>query len=239
MDPTAWLLCACTTTARDGSASPKVQRLRDTVTGCSEMRDRDGWESIGVCHRSSAPRLCVTIMAYLQLRRHVGPSRRTRPTSSVPVTELFRAHAARFAHQLDDAMGHHTLQSAEESDRLTVHRTLSAMIGSAARRYDEWDLVDPEELIIGGTYDGTLLWKRNEPGLHRRGRRTLRPVLRRHLRAALPQARRPAGLPPCLATGDHLLSRPHCDPVGPRSCSTWRRRPLRTSTTLWTTPTTP
>ena len=59
-------------------------------------------------------------------------------------------------------MGHHTLQSAEESDRLTVHRTLSAMIGSAARRYDEWDLVDPEELILGGTYDGTLLWKRNE-----------------------------------------------------------------------------
>ena len=75
----------------------------------------------------------------------------------------FRAHAARFAHQLDAAMGHHSLQRAEESDRLTVHRTLAAMIGSAARRYDQWELEDPEELIVGGAYDGTLLWKRYEP----------------------------------------------------------------------------
>ena len=27
----------------------------------------------------------------------------------------------------------------------------------------EWELVDPEELIVGGAYDGTLLWKRYEP----------------------------------------------------------------------------
>ena len=60
-------------------------------------------------------------------------------------------------------MGHHSLQRTEESDRLTVHRTLSAMIGSAARRYDQWELEDPEELIVGGAYDGTLLWKRYEP----------------------------------------------------------------------------
>ena len=34
-------------------------------------------------------------------------------------------------------MGHHSVYSAtRKSDRLTVHRTLSAMIGSAARRYD-------------------------------------------------------------------------------------------------------
>ena len=43
-----------------------------------------------------------------------------------------------------------------------MHRTLAAMIGVAARRYSEWELVDEEELILGGTYDGTLLWKRNE-----------------------------------------------------------------------------
>ena len=72
----------------------------------------------------------------------------------------FRAHAARFAHELDAAMGHHTLASASEDDRLTVHRTLAAMIGSAERRYKEWELVDEQELIVGGTYDGTLLWKR-------------------------------------------------------------------------------
>ena len=73
----------------------------------------------------------------------------------------YRAHASRFAHQLDDAMGHYTLASSSEEDRLTVHNALSAMIGSAWRRYDEWDLIDREELIVGGTYDGTPLWKRN------------------------------------------------------------------------------
>ena len=75
----------------------------------------------------------------------------------------FRAHAARFAHQLGAAMGpQEPLQEAPEADRITVHDTLAAMIGSAARRYDEWDTVDPEELILGGQHDGTLLWKRNE-----------------------------------------------------------------------------
>ena len=38
--------------------------------------------------------------------------------------------------------------------------TLSALIGSAWRRYDEWALVTRAELIVGGNYDGTLLWKR-------------------------------------------------------------------------------
>ena len=43
-----------------------------------------------------------------------------------------------------------------------MHDTLAAMIGVAARRYAEWEAVDEEELIVGGTYDGTLLWKRYE-----------------------------------------------------------------------------
>ena len=73
----------------------------------------------------------------------------------------FREHAARFAHQLDDAMGHHTLQSADEPDRLTTFQTLSDMIGSAWRQYREWEAVDPTELIVGGNYDGTPLWRRN------------------------------------------------------------------------------
>ena len=73
----------------------------------------------------------------------------------------FRAHAARFAHQLDAAMGHHTLYSAEESDRLIVLNTLADLIGNGWRRFEEWGAIDPEELIVGGQFDGTPLWKRD------------------------------------------------------------------------------
>ena len=73
----------------------------------------------------------------------------------------FREHAARFAHQLDAAMGHETLRRAEEDDSLTVWNTLSTMIGSAARKYQEWDDIDPQALIVGGNFDGTLRWKRD------------------------------------------------------------------------------
>ena len=120
-------------------------------------RDRDGWESIGVAiERSGQYRLRATgFLAY------DGTCPATPPNQHYQILN-FRAHAGRFAHQLDAAMGHHTMQAATENDRLTVHRTLAAMIGVAARRYAEWELIDPEELILGGTYDGTLLWKRNE-----------------------------------------------------------------------------
>ena len=74
--------------------------------------------------------------------------------------QLFREHAARAAHQLNAAMGFDVLTSASEEDRLTVKQVLSAMIGVAARRYATWEKVDPQEIIHGGTYDGTLLWKR-------------------------------------------------------------------------------
>ena len=40
--------------------------------------------------------------------------------------------------------------SASEADRLTVQRSLSVMIGSAARRYAVWEAIDPQELIVGG-----------------------------------------------------------------------------------------
>ena len=73
----------------------------------------------------------------------------------------FREHAARFAHQLDAAMGHHTLASADERDRLAVWNTMTAMIGSAARRYAEWNEIDPQELIIGGNFDRTPRWRRD------------------------------------------------------------------------------
>ena len=73
----------------------------------------------------------------------------------------FREHAARFAHQLDSAMGHHTLASADERDRLATYNTLADLIGNAWRKFQEWDDIEPEELIVGGQYDGTLLWKRD------------------------------------------------------------------------------
>ena len=73
----------------------------------------------------------------------------------------FSEHAARFAHQLDAAMGHHTLASADERDRLAVWNTMTAMIGSAARRYAVWNEIDPELLIVGGNFDGTPHWSRD------------------------------------------------------------------------------
>ena len=71
----------------------------------------------------------------------------------------FREHAARFAHQLQISMGHHTISSMSEANQLTIHQTLSRMIGTAARRYQKWYEIDPIELIDGGTLDEQPLWK--------------------------------------------------------------------------------
>ena len=84
------------------------------------------------------------------------------PVNQFFYSNPFTSHAARFAHQLDITMGGHTLLGADERDRLIVHQSLSAIIGAAARRYAEWDAIDPEDLIIGGNFDGTPLWKNHE-----------------------------------------------------------------------------
>ena len=124
-------------------------------------RDRDGWESIGVCiERPDYPNDYRNGQGFLHYDGTLTDL--TTPPDQQYQLQNYRAHAARFAHQLGAAWGHKSLQEAPEADRIIVHDTLAAMIGSAARRYDEWDLVDPEEIILGGTYDGTLLWKRNE-----------------------------------------------------------------------------
>ena len=60
-------------------------------------------------------------------------------------------------------MGHHSLTGASEENWLITYQTLSSMIGSAWGKYLEWEAINPQELIAGGTYDGTLLWKRNLP----------------------------------------------------------------------------
>ena len=116
------------------------------------LRDDRGWTTIGVSIESS-------LRATPYFRYDGGYS--AEPVNQIPYLLDFRAHAARFAHELDDAMGHHSLSSAEESDRLAVRGTLRDMIGSAWIRYDEWAVTDPEELIVGGNFDGTPLWSRN------------------------------------------------------------------------------
>ena len=85
--------------------------------------------------------------------------------------QAFKSHAATFAHQLDAAMGHHSLASADEADRLAIYHTLKDAIASGWQRYAIWEAVDPEELIIGGVYDGTLLWKRDQADYEEADRR--------------------------------------------------------------------
>ena len=81
------------------------------------------------------------------------------PQTSISQVINFRAHAARFAHQLQASMGHHDLASLSEEARLTIHQTLSRMIGAAARRYQKWYEVSPTEVVDGGTLDEQPLWK--------------------------------------------------------------------------------
>ena len=83
------------------------------------------------------------------------------PVNQYPQLLEFREHAARFAHQLDDALGHHSLTSASEEDRMVTFQTLSSMIGSGWSRYKIWDAIDPEELVAGGNFVGVPLWKRH------------------------------------------------------------------------------
>ena len=117
------------------------------------------------------------------------------PVNQYFALNQYRAHAARFAHQLDDAMGHHSLQSATEEDRLAVYHALVFMIGVAAQKYLVWDAVDPEELIVGGVYDGTLLWKRDADDYAEVDRNTVRAVRHSHFRTTVPVPRRPACVP--------------------------------------------
>ena len=122
-------------------------------------RDRDGWESIGVAIEN--PGGSSNDYRHNGFLQYDGTMSREPPNQQY-LLQQFRAHAARFAHQLDASTGLYTLSGGDDWKWQTIHRTLSAMIGVAARRYEVWDAIDPEELIVGGTYGGTLLWKRYE-----------------------------------------------------------------------------
>ena len=117
----------------------------------------DAWETIGVTYESA---LHIRLRDHLTYLDYDG-SLTTEPVNQIPYLQDFRGHAARFMHQLDATIGHHSLQAAEENDRETIRQTIRDMIGAAWLKYNVWEVVDPEELIIGGNYDGTLLWRRS------------------------------------------------------------------------------
>ena len=116
----------------------------------------DGWEQIGISYQNPGRFFDIGFLGY-------DGAMSFEPVNQWFQLLAFREHASRFAHQLDDALGHHSLSSSSEEDRMVTYQTLSSMIGSGWRRYKIWDATDPEELIVGGNFDGTLLWKRQEP----------------------------------------------------------------------------
>ena len=141
-------------TAPVGSANGSGLPIR-----CFKLRARTeaGWETIGVCFENPTFPIRYDNVGFLAY----DGSLTLDPVNQVFYNNPFQEHASRFAHQLDDAMGHHSLSSASEEDRMVVINTLSAMIGSAWQKFAEWREVDPEELIVGGNFDGTPLWRRN------------------------------------------------------------------------------
>ena len=128
----------------DGSRrfSEFLGHVSSSMTTDTRYRTELGWETIGVSFVDPGPIQRITDLARGFLAYDGTYS--FDPANQLAYTVPFRAHAARFAHELDAAMGHHKLKSADERDSLITHQTISAMIGSAARRYQEWDAIDPE-----------------------------------------------------------------------------------------------
>ena len=82
------------------------------------------------------------------------------PPNQVPYLQTYQRNAAVSAHDLQVTLGTDVMQSATADDYNTVKHSFIHLIGAAWQRYVEWATVDPEELIIGGNFDGTLLWRR-------------------------------------------------------------------------------
>ena len=139
-----------------GDGTRRFSEFQATASPMDQFRAKkaQGWEQIGVSFVNPRPDWMTEFFTYDGIYS-------TDPVNQFFHLNQFTEHAARFAHQLDAAMGHHTLASADERERLAVWNTMTAMIGSAARRYAEWNEIDPEELIIGGNFDGTPRWSRD------------------------------------------------------------------------------
>ena len=82
------------------------------------------------------------------------------PVNQIPYLQTYQRNAAVSAHDLQVTLGTDVMQSATADDYNTVKHSFIHLIGAAWQRYVEWAAVDPEELIIGGNFDGTLLWRR-------------------------------------------------------------------------------
>ena len=63
------------------------------------------------------------------------------------------------AHDLQVTLGNDVMRSATADDYNTVKHTFIHLIGAAWIRYAIWEVIDPQELIVGGNFDGTLLWR--------------------------------------------------------------------------------
>ena len=83
------------------------------------------------------------------------------PVNQIPYLQRYQGNAAVSAHDLQVTLGNDVMDSATADDYHTVKHTFFHLIGAAWLRYVEWAAVDPEEIIMGGNYDGTPLWKRN------------------------------------------------------------------------------
>ena len=76
-----------------------------------------GWEQIGISFEDAGFHLNTGFLAY-------DGTISLEPVNQWFLLNQFREHASRFAHQLDDALGHHSLSSSSEEDRMVTYQTL-------------------------------------------------------------------------------------------------------------------
>ena len=145
-----------------GDGTRRFSEFEGLSTVMTRMRARteQGWKQIGVSFQSPFPDHDTDyrdsgFLAY-------DGTFSTEPVNQTFYTNNFRAHAARYAQHLNATLGFDALAAADEWKRLVVKQTLSALLGSAQRSYNTWDEDDPAELIVGGAFDGTFVWKRYE-----------------------------------------------------------------------------
>ena len=84
----------------------------------------------------------------------------TEIVNQIPALLVYQRNAAVSAHDLQVTLGTDVMQSATADDYNTVKNTFIHLIGATWIRYAIWEAIDPQELIVGGNYDGTLLWRR-------------------------------------------------------------------------------
>ena len=119
----------------------------------------DGWETIGVTFDPGQGTFLIADYGPIVYLDYDG-SMTTEPVNQIPYLQTYQRNAAVSAHDLQVTLGTDVMQSATDDDYQTVKHSFIHLIGAAWQRYVEWALVDPEELIIGGNFDGTLLWRR-------------------------------------------------------------------------------